>query len=181
MGVFYERPWLYTEGLPAQGLAEIPHSPSLLCHCFVCFLVSHPLAWLPQISRSLSVSVSAPFLSLCLYLCVSLFQFPFLCFSSLLPPLWFSPKRKDSMRKREAKSVRTSPSDPPVPVTSQLGPSLLSSPSARPSFPETPQKLPSWKCPLCDHPSLADLCFPGGLPFGQLGERSRLLEEALGL
>lgn len=38
-------------------------------------------------------------------------------------------------------------------------------------------KMPS---PCCDHPLLADLGFPGGLRFGQLGERSRLLEEGLG-
>lgn len=145
---------LSSEGLPRPCVPS-PASCAPVC-CVASLGVLEPQR--PPLPRLFPVSLSH------LWLCVS-------C-SSLLPGI---PHMKTPGKD---KAYGWPPGRPPWSRT----PSPSPQPLPCPSLMETPQKLPSWRCPRLPPapPSLADLCFPGGLPCGQLGERSRLLEEGLG-
>lgn len=146
------------------------------------------------------VSLSAPFSHLCpsfqfcLYLllsfCASLLPLCFsLCFSCLLSPLWGFPSNERIPGKEGSPKPLVTPAGPApsCDLPARLNPLLLLSAFllqslSPPLWPRDPPEAPLLKMPSPshDHSLLADLCFPGGLCFGQLGERSLLLEEGPG-
>ena len=181
--------WLQEKGaepcgpFQLRGLLRPCHLPSLpcrLCPC-LCFpkSVASVLCHLGPLGLSLPLLPSQPLfaalpLSSALFVHLSSsspFLFVFLAFS-LLPRLGF-PSNERVPGKEGSLRPWKSPADPApscdLPACPQLLP--LDPPEA---------SLLKMASPGCDHPSLADPGFPGGLRFGQLGERSRLMEEGLG-
>lgn len=138
------------------------------------FLPSRPL--FPALSLSFALF---PHLSL-----LPLHFFVFLAFSR---PLGF-PSNERIPGKEGSIRPWASPADPApsCDLPACWSPSRLpSSPPqslSPPLSPRDPPEAPLLKVPSPSrhHPSLADLSLPGGLPFGQLGERSWLLEEGPG-
>lgn len=159
-------------------------SPSSLCLCLFCaFLGLSPISCaslgLPK-PPSVPFSISVFFLSLLLSLCLP-FSAPVSLFVFLLFPLSFGfPQMKGLLMERlklQRHPFRLAPScDLPA-----RAPLLSPAPQPAPLSQRPPRSSPPGNALPVTTPLLADLCFPGGLPFGQLGERSWLLEEARGL
>lgn len=134
-----------------------PRPGTLACPRAVCSVSHHWVSLsLGAYLRPLGISVSLSRLQLCV--------------SCLLPPPW-DPSHERLLGSMKLRAGGLGVLLGAVPLTLSPAP-----PSWRPPRSSPPGRALALRQPL----SLADLCFPGGLPRGQLGERSRLLEEGPG-